>query len=175
MRIQLRLINMRILGAETKGGVVLIKLKKLENNDNKIELDITYKDRNSSQEKSNTEFVLNTNKKNYYQNNGIRKAILLTRYVNLLKDWIITERRNLSKQVITVFPLKRLILEDGIFIPPIDSQLGVWERQSSPIKINNDDKELFQQFTSYFQTEKTAISDQDLDRELEILNKLMEK
>jgi Ca-activated chloride channel homolog len=33
----------------------------------------------------------------FYQNTGIRKAVMLSRYADLLKDWMLNERKALVK------------------------------------------------------------------------------
>ena len=89
---------------EIKGGVILLKLKKKkqqpQNGREKdsvvnLEVHLEYTDIDGKKHVSN-EFVTldnNVNNKNtkdliHFDNNGIRKAILLSKYVSLLKEWM---------------------------------------------------------------------------------------
>ena len=77
---------------EVKGGVILLKLKKTSKDDNnEITLNVKYKDR-SGKQYSNEQKVNFSKDEEYYENSGIRKAIALTRYVNVLKNGILYER-----------------------------------------------------------------------------------
>jgi hypothetical protein len=82
------------------------------------------------------------------------------------KNWIIDERDSIEKNE-TVIP--SVNSEDGI-IPPI--VLGRWERQSIPLRVSEPYKELFKEFTVYFEEELNAIGDNTLSQEVDILNTL---
>ena len=61
----------------------------------------------------------------------------------------------------------------GIVVPgPIEAGLGRWERQSVPLRVSNEYKELITELTFYFEKEMTAIGDDTLSRESDILKKL---
>ena len=65
------------------------------------------------------------------------------------------------------------IEEKGIIIPPpIDPGLGKWERQSLPLMVSVPYRELFDEFSQYFEDEMDAIGDDTIDQELEILKNL---
>ena len=94
----------------TKGGIQLIKLKKNTNDDDganiNVEIVVTFEDRNGKKYKTEQIVTLDGNEKDknandmieddddeeeendFYDNTGIRKAILLCRYVDLMKKWI---------------------------------------------------------------------------------------
>ncbi len=86
---------------EVKGGVILLKLARKNSGSENITLNVSYKDREGNEYKNSqiVEFkvnqiqVLDINQSlEYYDNTGIRKAILLTRYANALKNWTLYER-----------------------------------------------------------------------------------
>jgi len=52
-------------------------------------------------------------------------------------------------------------------------ELGEWERQSVALKVSQDYKSVFTDFRNYFEKEKNAIGDNTLNKELEVLNKLI--
>lgn len=88
---------------EVKGGVVLVKLNEnTENKNGKLELEVSYKDRNGKEFKNTQTINFDKNKnEEFYDNLGIRKAIVLTRYVNILKNWILYERTEDKRFMIT--------------------------------------------------------------------------
>ena len=76
----------------------------------------------------------------FYQNSGIRKAVLLSRYADLLKNWMIDERKAADKGWKIV---PSVTLANGIVIP---IELGEWERQSLPLAVSEPYPELFGRF-----------------------------
>lgn len=153
-----------------KGGVVLVKLKKLSS-EGSLKLKVSYQDRDGVQDSNEAEVnVGEVNngeaKDDFYQNSGIRKAVLLTRYADLLKNWMIDERKA-AESGWKIIP--SVTLDSGIVIPV---ELGEWERQSMPLTVSDPYRELFIRFADYFQKEMQAIADDTLGQEELILNKL---
>lgn len=152
---------------ETKGGIILLKLKKLSP-DGDLKLKVSYEDR-TGKTFANEAKVKILGDKEYYDNLGVRKGILLSRYADLVKDWIFDERRNSDQTT----PFKPFVdREVGIMVPPIQPSLGQWERQSIPLKVSVPYKELFGEFREYFKREMNAVGDDNLDQEVTVLEKL---
>lgn len=150
---------------QVKGGMVLIKLKKLSP-ESMIKLKVSYEDRNGIADSDEAVVEIPEAEPDLYQNSGIRKAILLSRYADLLKDWTIDERKAaLSSQKVA----PSVSLENGIVIP-VD--LGEWERQSLPLRVAEPYRKLFYIFGSYFNEESQAIGDNNLQQEQAVLEKL---
>lgn len=144
---------------QTKGGLVLLKLKKVgEGND--ITLKTSYLNRQKEAGGSEANFQLNTNP--HYFNNGVRKGIVLSRYVNLIKNWIIDERDSLEND----FPIAtyRVNNIDGISLPPVE-MLGEWERTSVSLSPNNHYATMFSDFLKYYNQEVEVISDPEMEQE----------
>ncbi|MFZ3147562.1 MAG: VWA domain-containing protein [Methanothrix sp.] len=150
---------------QVKGGVILVKLKKLSNQGN-MRLKVSYQDRNGVQDSDEAEVDMAEENADFYQNSGIRKAVLLTRYADLLKNWMIDERKAADKGWKIV---PSVTLANGIIIP---IELGEWERQSLPLIVSEPYPELFGRFSDYFQSESQVLGDSTLEQEVEILNKL---
>jgi len=144
-----------------KGGVILLRLKRIGDNDN-IRLEVSYEDREGNQESNEVDVSFPDEDAEYFENIGIRKAVLLARYANLAKTWIQDDRGN---------GLPRITPDTGIIIPD-DNILGEWERQSVPLRVSDDYKELFEDFYEYFEQEMNSIGDSSLSKELDIINKL---
>jgi Ca-activated chloride channel family protein len=148
-----------------KGGVVLIKLERISP-EGSMTLKTSYTDRNGVVDGDEAAVDLRETQPDFYQNTGIRKAVLLSRYADLLKDWTIDERKALDKGG-SVVPV--VTFEHGIVVPVI---LGEWERQSEPLMVAQPYRKLFSVFGSYFGEERKAVGDDTLSREQEILDKL---
>jgi Ca-activated chloride channel family protein len=159
---------------EVKGGVILVKLKeKTENKNGKLELEVSYKDRNGKEYKNSQTIILNKNKtEEFYDNSGIRKAIVLTRYVNVLKSWILYERT--EDKIFLIEPNQGII--DVFYLEekfrPI---LGEHERTSVKLKVSEDYKEIFRKIKEYIIKENNEIKDETLKQEIEILDNLIKK
>jgi Ca-activated chloride channel family protein len=155
-------------GGENKGGIVLLKLQKTSSQpDEKVSLTVSYEDRNGRKDSNATAISLESAQPEYFDNTGIRKAILLTRYASLLKNWMIDERQHLQYSQ----PWKPIVREDtGIVMPP--ENISQWERQSAPLRVSNSYSLLFKDFTQYFSNEMKAVDDNTLNQEMTILYRL---
>jgi len=152
---------------EVKGGIILIKLKQISA-EGDLKLAVSYEDRNGTKDYEEAVVNFPDAEPDFYQNDGIRKAVLLSRYADLLKDWIVDERRALESGE-TITP--SATLEDGIVVPgPVE--LGEWERQSVPLQVSEPYKKLFGIFGSYFETEGEGLEDIDLQQEEIVLETL---
>ncbi|MBP3502502.1 MAG: VWA domain-containing protein [Clostridia bacterium] len=156
---------------EVKGGIVVLKLKKKAGSiSNNISLNISYKD-SKEQEHSNKEKVeFKQSMQDYYDNTGIQKAIVLARYVNTLKNWIIYERSNNQE----------FIIDDNTGITEFDYDesyikdvLGVHERKSTKLTVSGNYKEIFKLIKSYIEEENKTLKDDTLKNEIDILDKLI--
>jgi Ca-activated chloride channel family protein len=150
---------------QVKGGIILVKLQKLSP-DGRMKLKVSYEDRNGVQDADEADVVMLETEPDFYQDNGIRKAVLLSRYADLLKNWMIDER---SAEATGRMIMPAVTLDSGIVIPV---ELGEWERQSMPLQVSEPYQELFQEFAKYFNGEARSIGDQNLQQEQLILEKL---
>jgi Ca-activated chloride channel family protein len=150
---------------QVKGGVILVKLKKLSNQGN-MRLSVSYQDRNGVKDSDEALVDVAEENADFYQNSGIRKAVLLSRYADLLKNWIIDERTAADKGWKIV---PSVTMANGIVIP---IELGEWERQSLPLTVSEPYPELFGKFSDYFQSEAQVLGDSSLQQEEAILKKL---
>ncbi|MEA3255022.1 MAG: VWA domain-containing protein [Candidatus Altiarchaeota archaeon] len=153
----------------TKGGLVLLKLKKLSP-DAGLKLTVSYENRVGEVGGNEVSVELKEKELDFYENNGIRKGILLSRYADLMKNWIKDEREGYSKKQLVK---ASVTIEEGIIVPePVEPKLGRWERQSIPLQVSDDYKKLFVEFIDYFREEMNAMGDTTLSKEVNILKKL---
>jgi Ca-activated chloride channel family protein len=152
---------------ETKGGLILLKLRNTGDEGGSIRLKTSYEDRAGDVDGSEAKIYLSDERPEYFDNNGIRKGVLLARYADLVQNWLIDEREHAGWSQ----PWEpRINPEYGICLPP--SYLGQWERTSLPLTISSPYRSLFGDFSDYFAEEMDEIGDDSLDQELDILNKL---
>lgn len=151
----------------TKGGLVLLKLKKVSD-DTSLKLKVSYEDRKGNLRGSERVVVLEKKEPEFFENNGIRKGVLLTRYASLIKNWINDERSSLS----TGRPIEPCMNREMGIVLPCPVELGRWERQSASLTVSDNYRSLFNEFAAYFEKEMDSIGDETLNQELDILNKL---
>ena len=159
---------------EVKGGVVLVKLKeKNEMKNGELKLEVSYKDRNGKEYKNNQIINFNKNKtEEFYENSGIRKAIVLTRYVNALKSWILYER---SSNKVFMIETSKGIFDITYTELEIMKILGEHERMSVELKISEEYNKILKNIKEYILKENKEIKDDTFDKEIEILDLLINK
>jgi Ca-activated chloride channel homolog len=155
----------------TKGGIVILKLRKLSS-DGSMKLRVSYEDRNGVPGQSEKSIAMGSVQPEFFENLGIRKGILLSRYADVIKSWIKDQRTEYHGGG-PVQP--RVNGVDGIPVPVNReySQLSDWERQSMPLTVSASYKAVFRDLRTYFVSEMGAIGDATLDKEIKILNKLI--
>ena len=136
-------------GGQTKGGIILLKLKRT-GGPTKIELAASYKNR--SGEGFTTRVSLDYDAElDVAPNTGIQKAILLSRYVRLMKEWIAFEPQDII----------------------VDPNLSEWEQNSTPLTVSEVYRTKMQTFLTAYKAEADRIGDSTLDREADILETLI--
>ncbi|KHO46090.1 MAG: hypothetical protein QS98_C0005G0037 [archaeon GW2011_AR3] len=158
-------------GGETKGGIVILKLKKTGAS-NSLVLKSSYEDREGKVGGDEVSITLPDREADWFDNTGIRKGILLARYVNLMKNWVNDERAGMTESRPAV-PVMNY--ETGIIVPPDDMEiaLGRWERQSVPLHVSDEYVRMVSDFKIYFEKEAEALGDPTLALEDAVLGKVM--
>lgn len=153
---------------QTRGGLVLLKLSKTSALfGDSLYLKVTYEDRDGRRDSSETSIVLGKEPPEFFENSGVRKGVLLTRYAALMQNWLMDEWQyaNYSR------PWEPSIDEDsGIVVP--NPYLSRWERQSLNLTVSSPYRELFKKFAKYFEGEMYAVNDDELSQEIDILKYL---
>ena len=152
---------------EVKGGIILIKLNQTSDGDN-LTLKVSYRDRNGTLDGEEAQVIFPEAEPDFYDNSGIRKAILLSRYADLLKNWIIDEREALDNGR----SIEPSVTPEGGIVVPGTVELGRWERQSMPLTVSEPYRNLFLAFGAHFENESEVLGDPDLQQEEVVLEKL---
>jgi Ca-activated chloride channel family protein len=151
-------------GGKTRGGVVLAKLARTDTRESAVKLTASWRTRTGTQQSTTATITFPDSPT--YDNSGIRKAILLARYADLLKEWALYEREHDWAPDET--------FEDDVAAPPEppESVLGRWERQSDPLTVSPRYRERFETFHDHFQAEMNALDADPLQQELSVLSRL---
>ncbi len=169
----------------TRGGLVLLHLKKIPGQNNVLNLKVSYEDRKGTADSDVLEFEFIEEEESYYANTGIHKGIVLARYASLIRNWLLHERINIKPPQELPEPIQprpevkpsgvtKVYYDIGIpVLPDREFKLGRWERQSDTLVVSPEYKELFSDFKVYFQREQEALGDEDMEKELAVLDILI--
>ena len=158
---------------DVKGGIIVLKLKKTkEAEKGDIELNVSYKDTEEESHKNSKKVSLRDSNEDYYDNSGIRKAIVLARYVGTMKNWITYERTQYEEfEAGKEYNVTDYCYDDEY----VKNVLGVNERTSVKLSVSENYKETFRNIKTYIEQENKVLNDKDLNSEIDILNELIEK
>ena len=171
---------------EVKGGVILLKLSPRtyttsypNENDMYTKITVSYKDKDGNKHSNEQKADLYSSTEEKYDNTGIRKAIVLTRYANVMKDWILYERAKANE---TNGTNKLLITDEtGIIVCPyinpedVRILLGENERQSKAINVSPEYAEVLMEIKDYLKSEIKEIGDNDMNQEVDLLDLLVKE
>ncbi len=154
----------------TRGGVILLKLQKIAEGD-AITLSIDYHDR--AGEAYHASKSAHFKAGFYHDNPATQKAILLSRYVDLMKNFSMDMRKGCQDKVAypSFIKLKRTC---GLYPPlrPLYAFVKTWERKSCPLEVSEGYKKIFTLFLTYFKNQMAQIGDKSLSKELNLLETL---
>ena len=164
-------------GEATKGGIILVKLKEHPEMAQSAELtlDVSYTDVNGKHY-SNSQKVKFKNSDVYYDNTGIRKAILVSDYVTVMKNWLIDARADCNDVVSWANQQPIEIQKRCMIYPPLRPEyphISTWERRSCKLKVSAGYKKFFYLFKKIYMKEMNALKDESLKKELNVINKLL--
>ena len=161
---------------KTKGGVVLLKLKKLGEGSDDIKLSVSYTDVNGKAFNNVDKIHFNSKQKDYYDNYGIQKAILVSEYVTLMKNWLMDARAGCNDQVKWIMQDAPELMKHCMIFPQkraLFPAIKTYERKSCTLKVSEGYKKLFQIFKHYYEENMKVLNDNSLQEELNILDKLI--
>lgn len=164
-------------GAATKGGVVLLKLKKLgDGSKDDIKLDVSYTDVNGKSFVNVQNISFKSGGSYYYDNSGIQKAIIVSDYVSVMKNWLMDTRAGCNDDAKWVMQDTPAIMKRCMVYPPkhpLYPVMPTWEKKSCKLKVSAGYQKLFQAFKKNYVSEMNTLGDNSLKKELNILNTLI--
>lgn len=151
-------------GGETRGGVVLLKLRKKANGAGPVRLRVAYVDREGNPGGATETVALDASpEREAYAHTGIHKAIVLARYADLLRHWM-RDTRSGGQSLTRV---------GGLVPAPVERPSGNhWERGSTALTVSAAYASLFADFAVYFGLQQEALGDATLGQEARVLAKL---
>jgi len=161
----------KAVDGKVKGGIILLKLEKTSPDGNLV-LKTSYENRVGQTDGQEIVVELEDQESEFFDNTGIRKGVLLSRYAELMKTWAFDERKAYVEKNPVTSPM--IFYEDGIHLPDYVSELGEWEQQSIPLQVSDEYKVVIKDFNDYFKTEIIAIDDPELNQEVTIMKKLVD-
>jgi Ca-activated chloride channel family protein len=166
-------------GKRNKGGVILLRLKKTGKAED-IRLSVSYRDTKGKKYRNVQKVDLThqtlLEEKGYYDNRGIRKAILLAEYVTLMKNWMIDARAGCNDKVEYMNQPPIQIMKRCMIYPPVRPiypTLKTWERKSCKLQVSQGYQKIFSLFRRHYTDEMKALQDKSLNVELKVLNRLL--
>ena len=157
---------------KTKGGVIIVKLKK-KGEGNNLTLTASYKDRNGKAYRVAKKAQFKEDL--YFDNNGIRKGILLSEYVTLVQNWLIDMRKGCNDKLTPKEPVIIPFYRKCMFYPPDRPEykyIETWERKSCPLQVSDGYKNVFALFKRKFAGEMKVLHDSSLKQEYDALKLL---
>ncbi len=160
---------------KTKGGVILVKLKKIGKGSD-LKLKVSYKTRDGKVY-TNTQKVELTDDL-HYDNSGIKKAILLSEYVSVIKNWIVDTRASCNNKDLPpiAYPTDRCCF--GCYTPepwenPNYKRVKTWEKHPCQLKVSQGYKKLFSIFAQKYKKDMKTLGDKSLEKEYKTLKQLI--
>ena len=165
-------------GKRNKGGVILLRLKKTGKSEN-VKLSVSYKDIKGKTYRNVQKVDLKFSKEEeHYDNKGIQKAILLSEYVTLMKNWIIDARAGCNDEVSYLQEPPVQIMKRCMIYPPVRPvypKIKTWERKSCKLHVSAGYVQIFSLFRRHYRGQMKVLQDKSLHKELDVLDRLLEK
>jgi len=144
-----------------RGGVVLARLGDV-GDDDAVEVTAEWTERDGRTRETAATVEIDPDQRRF-DSAGVRKAVLLTNYATLLKNWTRYER-----DLIDGPPA------EGIAPPPEADDPAPRERTSEDLRVTPPYVERIRRFREHFAAEREAIGDEDLQQELELLGTVLD-
>ncbi|NLI79811.1 MAG: VWA domain-containing protein [Candidatus Riflebacteria bacterium] len=149
----------RTIDGEAKGGLVLLKLAQTGDSP-RLVLEARCEDRSGRIITNRSEVTFPAGEAEIYDNSGIRKGVLLTRYGQLVKDWLTAEKSGTRE----VYAARQAA-----------AGLGIWERPSQDLTVDGSWGSRMRGFLEHFRRERMVIGDGKLAQEETILENLAQR
>jgi len=150
-------------GGRSRGGVVLVQVER-QSQAASMTLRASWEERDGTSHEATSTIEFPSGGPEQFANSGVRKAVLLSRYADLLKNWMVAER---DREAVTVEA------GEGIEVPP-EAHLGRWEQTSEPLTVSAPYPERIRSFREHFASEIEAIGDDELEQELRTLDTILD-
>ena len=177
---------------ETRGGVTLLELRRTDPDSGtdrdsgtdpgfdtdsgaSLELVANWVERDGTQGRVADTISFPDGDAEHFDNTGIRKAVFLSRYGRLLREWMGTVRATGDDRPAGEADSEADVGDEGSiddWQSPAERELGEWEEQSVPLRVPAPCRDEFETFREHALRETESIGDETLSRELDVLELL---
>jgi len=144
-----------------RGGVVLAELADAGDGDT-VSVTAEWTERDGRTRETTATVTVDPTERRF-DSTGVRKAVLLTRYATLLKNWTRYERGLIDGPP-----------AEGIAPPPTPDDPAPREQESEELRVTAPYVDRLRAFREHFAAERDAVGDDDLQRELELLGTILD-
>ena len=144
-----------------EGSVMLVELERADAaSDRTVTLTASYETPDGVQKVREKTVTFDDHTVPYYESDGVRKAVVLTRYTTLMQNWAAHERAMATGDEREV--------PEGVE----STDLGTWEQQSVNLAVSEPYGERIATFRTYYEREMQALNASRMEQDLTILTKL---
>lgn len=143
---------------QTKGGVILVQLRSTDEENNEVTLKTSWEETDEEVYGSITNKV-SLAPEVHYQNTGVRKAIVLSRYCDVLRSWVKNKRKNTTE--ITQNQLINEFHESDRF-------------EHDEVRINAEYNNTLIKIKKYISDNIEVLDDSTLQKEVEVIDSINE-
>ncbi|WP_415380380.1 vWA domain-containing protein [Halosimplex sp. TS25] len=147
-------------GNKTEGGVVLLEVKRT-GDDPTLGLVASYEDPGGGARQVVRNVSFESREAPYYGSTGVRKAVALSEYGTLVRNWMAHERADGEAGATAV--------EEPIEYREYDEQ---WEQGSVALGVSEPYDDRIDRFLEYFRAEQSALDADRMDRDIDVLERL---
>ncbi len=151
-------------GNQTEGSVVLVELERTDERAESVTLTTSYETPTGGERAITRSVSFDGVEATHYDSTGVRKAVALTRYGNLLRNWAAHERALAEGEAFDV---------GGGVEHRSDATLGQWEQRSVDLAVSEPYGERIATFAAYFRAERAALDADRMDRDVAVLETLL--
>jgi Ca-activated chloride channel family protein len=189
MRVNTLFPSARDERGQTKGGVILLRLVRKNASvaaDETLKLRVSYEDRCGIPDFSEltVEPCLPASSigssENYFENTGVRKAVLLARYASVIHQWLIDERQlQPDSKGVCAFGTQAFdqsLRRQGIFTnlaAHVAKMPSDRTQSSATLKVSPRYKAVFETLLQHLSSEMRSLEDDSLEQECKLLQKLI--
>ncbi len=153
-------------GNRTEGSVILVELERTDASAESVTLTASYETPTGDERAVTRSVSFDGVAGPHYDSSGVRKAVALTRYGSLMRNWAAHERALAAGE--------RVAVDDGVEHRS-DDALGQWEQRSVDLGVSEPYGERVAAFAAYFRAERAALGADRMDQDVAVLETLLNR
>lgn len=143
----------------SEGSVVLVELNRTGATENEtVSLTASYETASGAERSSTRTVAFENRSAPYFETTGVRRAVVLTEYATLLRNWMSHERSGAVG----------VAADDAIE----SRDLGQWEQQSVELRVSDPYGERIAAFRPYFRRHAEALGTEQFEEDMAVLDRL---